>query len=168
MHAASSFEPAQGFVDPRTADGFQPHLWPSRTGEDAPAVGATDRHDRRCIEFLTAYYHVNCRHEELIDARNKNASEDEIAARLRSVADAVQAVDDLEDRYAPIGFYGEPAMDGAYYRSIGFNRPELPRILSEQSVESSHIAIPGLDGIPFGELRGPVIVTRWTHGKVDL
>src|SRR4029453_5012907 len=168
MHTASPFEPSDAFVDPRTADGFRAQFWPSRTAEDDPAIGADDRHERRCIEFLAAYYEVNCRQKELMDARATGASESEIATRLKAVADAIEAVDKLEDRYAPVGFYGEPKMDGVFYRSIGFNRPELPRILSPASNQSSHIAVPGLDDLPAEALQGPVVITRWNNGKVDL
>ena len=168
MHAVSSFEPSPGFVDPRTTGDFRANLWPSRTGAPDPPIGSENLHDCRCIEFLAVYYLVNCRHDELIAARNRNASEDEIAARLKNAADAVQAVDDLEDRYAPIGFYGEPTMDGAFYLSIGFNRPEVPRTLSEPSTESSHVAIPGLEALPAEEFRGPVVITHWRHGEMDI
>jgi hypothetical protein len=147
---------------------FRTHLWPARTGEEDPAIGSADRHERRCIEFLAAYYEVNCRQDDLIEARANGASKADVAVRLKAVAAAVQAVDDLEDRYAPVGFYGEPKMDGVFYRAIGFKRPELPRIFSHQSTQSSHIAIPGLNEIPAEELRGPIVITRWNHGKVDL
>jgi hypothetical protein len=168
MQPASQFEPPQSFVDPRSVDEFRENLWPARTGEEPPPIGTTDRHERRCIEFLAAYYTVNCRQADLLAARKQGASESEIALRLKTVSDAIDAVDRLEDRFSPVGFYGEPTMDGVFYRSIGFNRPEVPRILSPPGTHSSHIAIPGLNDIPAEELRGPVVITRWNHGKVDL
>ena len=46
-------------------------------------------------------------------------------------------------------------------------RPALPKLQPKASTLSSHFAIPGLDRIPASELRGPVKVFRFGHGKVD-
>lgn len=162
----SQFEPAESFVDPRSQPGYQAGHWPRCNDGESPPVGASDRHARRCIEFLAAYYEVNCRQAELAAARSADAAE--LQQRVAAVAAALEAVDRLEDRYAPVGFYGEPTMSGTFYASIAFHRPELPRILSQASAQSSHIAIPGLEEIAPDELRGPTVITRWRHGKVDL
>jgi hypothetical protein len=87
---------------------------------------------------------------------------------LDKIASATAALESLEDRYAPIGFFGEPVMKGIRYQNIVFNRPELPRLQPKASTLSSHFAIPGLDKIPASELRGPVKVYRFGHGKVDI
>ena len=73
------------------------------------------------------------------------------------------ALEALEDRYAPIGFFGEPIMKGLRYQNIVFVRPELPRLYPRASMLSSHFAIPGLEKIPASELRGPVKVFRFGH-----
>jgi len=168
MTRPAQFEPPESFVDPRIKDGFQPCRWPACDEKEAPPVGSTDRHGRRCIEFLAAYYQVNCRQAELAEARGGAASGDELQERLAAVEGALHELDDLEDRYAPVGFYGEPKMDGVFYRSIGFCRPELPRILPPTQSISSYLAVPGLAELPKEALTGPVVVTRWKNGKVDL
>jgi hypothetical protein len=168
MPYSQTFAPPNSFVDPRTRPDFAPHCWPLYNGHDAPASEDADWHELCCLEFLAAYYEVNCRQTELQNARAGGLPETEIRTRLDAVATALEAIDTLEDRYAPIGFYGEPVMDGEFYRSIHFHRPELPRLSSSTPSLSSHLMIPGLDEIPPEELQGPIVVTRISHGKVDL
>jgi hypothetical protein len=168
MPPISAFAPPASFRDPREREDFRPSAWPLCGGTDAPAFAEADLHERRSLEFLAAYYDVNCRHEELHAARAGGATAEELAPELAAVEQALEAVDRLEDRYQAIGFYGEPAMEGVFYRSISFARPELPRILLQASSLSSHLAIPGLDEIPAAEFTGPTTITRWNHGKVDL
>ena len=160
MQIPGRFAPPDSFVDPRTQEGFQPACWPLCNDEDAPPSGATDLHERRCVEFLAAYYEVNCRNAALLAARD-SAQSDAVNACLAAVESALLALDELEDRYTPIGFYGEPKMDGVFYRSIGFHRPELPRLFPQPSNLSSHIAVPTFADIPAEELQGPITITRW-------
>src|SRR5215207_1046058 len=122
-----NFRPSPDSVDPRTQPGFRPEQWPLCNGAESPPVESEYLHDQRCIEFLAAYYRVNCRYAELEDIRPEKESETRRSALLEHVHTALTEVDALEDKYAPIGFYGEPEMNGVYYRSIGFIRPELPR-----------------------------------------
>lgn len=161
------FQPSSTFVDPRTAAGFQPSHWPLHNGGESPPIGATDLHERRCLEFLTAYYEVNCRCGEMHAARIARVPKSALQARLAAVEAALQAVDALEDRYAAIGFCGEPEMQGVFYHNIEFHRAELPQILPETAMVSSHLAIPGLEEIPAEELRGPIVVSRLSYGKMD-
>jgi len=163
--------PAASFVDPRTRADFQGCHWPLCNGGDAPPAESADPHDGRCLEVLAAYYEVNCRRMKLEEARARQAPEAETGALLGAVDEALCAVDAIEDRYASIGFYGEPTMRGDYYHSIGFHRPELPRVLpSEPSCHSfaTWLAVPGLDEIPRKQLAGPTVLMRVPHGKVDL
>jgi hypothetical protein len=161
MAAAFQLDPPDSFVDPRTVEGFQPAYWPLYNEGEAPLASTADRHERRCIELLAAYYAVNCRQAELNATREAGSTPEEIAGHLAAVEAALQSVDKLEDRYAPVGFYGEPKMAGGFYRSIGFHRPELPRIFPQASSLSSHIGIPGFTDIPTDARIGPVITTRW-------
>jgi hypothetical protein len=164
----SPFRPSALFVDPRTRSDFQPEHWPLCNGHEAPPFAAADLHQQRCLEFLAAYYEVNCRHDALRTARAMEPGAPEIQRHLDLVAAALEEVDALEDRYAAIGFYGEPVMEGFFYRSIHFHRPELPRLSSPSVMISSHLAIPGLDEIPVEELRGPIVDERLSDAKVDL
>lgn len=165
---ATRFEPPESFVDPRTESGFKPHLWPGCGENGAPPIGTQDLHERRSIEFLAAYYWINCLHAELATSRQADASQKKIREALTAIETALEELDRLEDRYTPIGFYGEPKMNGVFYESIAFRRPELPRILPQASSLSSHLAIPGIADLPPEELTGSVVITRWSHGKVDL
>jgi hypothetical protein len=168
MHDPSSLQPPDSFVDPRTKPGFLAEHWPLCNGEAGPPIGATDLHERRRLEFLAAYYEVNCLVAELPAARATHQGASELPGRLDAVAAAWQRLDALEVRYEPIGLYGKPVMQGAAYRDIAFDLPQPPAILSQRHVFSSHLAVPGLDEIPEQELCGPITVLRRIHGKVDL
>jgi hypothetical protein len=162
------FEPPPDFEDPRLQPDFQPEHWPLCNGEAAPQPDAVHLHERRCIEFLAAYYLLNVLNARLLAARTDGAPEPVRKGLLQEIDAATVALEKLEDRYAPIGFFGEPIMDSIAYRSIDFVRPEFPRLYPRASTLSSHVAIPGLQEIPESELRGPIKVIRLGHGKVDL
>jgi hypothetical protein len=160
----TTYAPGPGFVDPRLRRGFDPDAWPLCNGKAAPDPETTDLHERRCLEFLAAYYRLNLLHGRLRRARKRSVGRKSIRNLQTAVGRATRALENLEDRYAPIGFFGDPVMKGLFYRDVHFVRPEAPRI----SPQSSHIAIPGLADIPASELRGPVKVIRFSHGKVGL
>jgi hypothetical protein len=167
MQTPLNFEPSLEFVDPRLRPGFERASWPRCNGAAAPPPGSPGLHERRCLEFLAAFYELNVLNKRLEVARNARAPRRRIKALLDRIASATAALEALEDRYAPIGFFGEPIMKGIRYHNIVFVRPELPRLHPKASTLSSHFAIPGLDKIPASELRGPVKIIRFGHGKVD-
>jgi hypothetical protein len=164
--APRRLEPPRNFKDPRRVRGFDATAWPLCNGNAAPRPGTSDLYERRCLEFLAAYYRLNRLNRSLLAARQISGQAKRIRTILAKINSATVALEKLEDRYAPIGFFGEPLMDGVFYREITFVRPELPRIYPTQ--HSSHIAIPGLQEIPLSELRGPVKIVRLGRGKVDL
>jgi len=166
MPAPAPLEPPPDFADPRLRRGFDATAWPLCNGQAAPLPGSLDLYERRCLEFLAGYYRLNRLNRRLLAARERSAPKKKIRSLLSSINQATLALEKLEDRYAPIGFFGDPIMDGILYRNIIFVRPELPRIYP--SVQSSHIAVPGLKEIPQSELRGPVKISRFRRGKVDL
>jgi len=166
MRAALPLEPPADFADPRLQPSFQPEHWPLCNNGPAPKPDTSDVHERRCLEFLAAFYRINLLNERLLSARKDTSPSAAAESVLAQIDAAMVALEKLEDRYAPIGFFGEPIMEGIRYRSIDFVRPELPRILSTAS-NSSHVAIPGLADIPPSELRGPAKITRWRHAKID-
>jgi len=110
------------FDDPRKRPDFQPSLYPKANGRvvapstTAPPSDATDRNQSVVLEFLAAYYDINCEHHRLIQAR---AIADPVA-RLAREHECLQAIekslisrDALEDQYAPFGIIAEPvAQDG--------------------------------------------------------
>lgn len=168
MFTNAMFEPAADFEDPRLRPGFNPRLWPLCNGKPAPGPGAPGLHQRRCLEFLAAFYHLNVANQRLLDARKTRASPRLIKSRLDAVASATAALEALEDRYAPVGFFGEPVVDGLRYRNIIFVRPEVPRQYPRTPQQTVSFAIPGLEAIPKWELRGRANVRRFGNGKVDL
>ncbi|PWU09167.1 MAG: hypothetical protein C5B50_27990 [Verrucomicrobia bacterium] len=182
------FAPPPNFCDPRLEPGFERACWPLCDGGLAPPPNSPGLHERRCIEFLAAFYHINVLNKRLRAARrarpgvrtalsaraqgvrtalSAQAADRQIRLLLKQISTALTTLELLEDRYAPIGFFGEPIMDGTTYKDIVFVRPELPKIHPSASTISSHFAIPGLDKIPAEELRGPMKVFRFGHGKVD-
>jgi hypothetical protein len=156
------FEPSAHFVDPRQQPGFQSRHWPLCDGKEAPAPQTQDLHERRCLEFLAAFYQLNVLQHLLLTAQKSGDSE---AAHvlLRKISRATLALEALEDRYAPIGFFGEPLLEGLRYCDIHFVRPDAPRMTDALSSVSSHIAIPGLDEIPEEERNGQPRLWRWNH-----
>jgi hypothetical protein len=164
---ALALEPPPDFADPRNARGFDPSAWPLCNAAPGPLPGSADLYDRRCLEFLALYYKLNVLNKRLLAAQKRSAkSSTAKKTLLGQINKTLTALEKLEDRYTPIGFFGEPTMDGVFYRDITFVRPELPRIYPP--LQSSHIAIPGLEHIPASELHGPVKIIRFGHGKVDL
>jgi hypothetical protein len=161
------FAPPEQFADPRQEPGFRPNDWPLCDGKEAPAWESSDLHQRRCVEFLAAFYRMNVLQTDLLEAHR--AEERETArAILANLQLATRALEALEDHYAPIGFFGDPVMDGLRYHDIRFIRPSPPSIYPANSSVSACIAIPGLDEIPESEREGPVRFWKWNHGKVDL
>ena len=165
---ALAFEPSPGFLDPRLSPDFEPRFWPLCNGEPAPPANRPNLHERRCLEFLAGFYQLNVLNQGLHDSRKARAPRRRIKSLLDKIASATAALEALEDRYAPIGFFGEPVMKGIRYHNIVFVRPELPKLYPRASTLSSHFAIPGLEKIPASELRGPVKIIRFGRGKVDL
>lgn len=168
MNALGPFEPPSDFVDPRLAAGFEPELWPLCNGGAAPAFAAADRHQRRCIEFLAACYAINLAQSRLGAARASFAGRTVLASLERMLRNVEAAFVALEDRYAPVGFYGETASEGLWIRNVDFVPPELPRVGTETASMSSQVRIPGIEEIPASEFTGEVRLRRWGHGKVDL
>jgi hypothetical protein len=168
MQTNYDLEPSSNFVDPRLYPGFERACWPRCNGRAAPRPRSTDLHERRCLEFLAAFYHINVLNKRLQGARKARAPQRRIRVLLDKISAATTELEALEDRYAPIGFFGEPVMKGMRYHNIVFVRPELPRLQPKASALSSHFAIPGLDKIPASELRGPVKIFRFGHGKVGI
>jgi hypothetical protein len=161
-------EPPADFADPRLQGAFQPQHWPLCNGEPPPSPNPPTLHERRCLEFLSAFYHLNVLNARLLDGRTQGGPDEGARTLLGEIAAATAELERLEDRYAPIGFFGEPVMEGVFYRDITFVRPELPRILPGTGSHSSHIAVPGIEEIPESELQGPVKIIRFAHGKMDI
>jgi hypothetical protein len=168
MCATSPIKPPADFADPRLEADFQPEQWPLCNGEPAAPPSPPGLHERRCLEFLAAFYRLNVLNHRLLAGRTVGAPDEVNRLVLAEIDSATKALEKLEDRYAPIGFYGEPVMEGISYRNITFVRPELPRLYAKAAMLSSYFAIPGIEKIPESELRGPARILRTGYGKMDI
>ncbi len=149
----SQLLPIEGFPDPRMAHDFCPALWPLCNGTPLPLL-SLDAHERRCLELVSGYYELN----------RQWVLPDGAPSKTGGVAGARRAIDQLEDRYAPLGFFGEPDFEEGLCRNVNIVRPGLPGLLSEAASLSSQFAIPGMDELPAEELNGRPILRRWSHG----
>jgi hypothetical protein len=100
-----------------------------------PPPDATEPVARRQIEFLTAYYHLNVLYAELEAVRRRRGDAEGL---LKKITEALRARDQLEDRYAPEGFLGEPEMEGLFFRNVKFSharaRAAAPQVGSSFSL----------------------------------
>jgi hypothetical protein len=168
MCATLTIEPPADFSDPRVDPHFQSEHWPLCNGEPSAPPDTPGLHERRCLEFLAAFYRLNVLNGRLLAARTAGAPDEVIRLVLSESNAAIKELEKLEDRYAPIGFFGEPVMDGIRYQNVIFVRPELPRIYGTASMLSSCFAVPGIEEIPESELRGPARIIRLGYGKMDI
>jgi hypothetical protein len=164
----ADFQPRADFADPRRQPDFQPGLWPLCNGQPAPPPGVRGLFERRCLEFMAACYRLNVANERLRQARAARAGPSVLRARRAKVAAATAALTDLEDRYAPIGFFGEPVMGGDHCHNVLFNRPEVPKQYRRPPVRVAVFSTPGLAGIPESELRGRPKLRRLGYAGLDL
>jgi hypothetical protein len=103
--------------DPRCSRGFLPQHHPRVNGREAPPVDTTEGNERITIEFLAAYYHLNCEYSRLLEVRRSPVS----PCRCEAEKNALQAIekvlivrDSLEDRYAPLGVITEPVVQDGF------------------------------------------------------
>jgi hypothetical protein len=88
-----------------------------------PSVDPDDHNHRVVLQFLAAYYDINCQHQQLTAAR---ALADPVQ-RLAREHECLQAIektlirrDALEDQYAPFGIIAEPLAKDGYTIDIRF------------------------------------------------
>ena len=151
--------------DPRFRADFDATCWPLCNGLPAPAADTGDPHERRCLEFLAFFYQLNVLNSRLLDTRRHGQAGFLIDPILEEIGAVTAALENLEDRYASIGFYGEPVMNGIYYENVVFVRPGL--FTAQTEPVWIEIPIPGLDEIPKSELTGPNREWKWSNGKMD-
>lgn len=116
------FSPPPNWCDPRIESGFMTGCFPLCEGKDAPPVGTDDLKERRKLEFVAAYYRINCAYERLAAA-----SETDRRTAVLELNDELSARDELEDRYTPIGFLAEPRLHGVQTVDLTFmHAPDTP------------------------------------------
>jgi hypothetical protein len=113
MKAKTETNAQVAFEDPRRRSDFQPQYYPRANGKDAPPVDVVERNDHILLEFVAAYYDLNCRHSRLLEARAKGSSAARTQAEiecLQEIEKALIVIDGLEDCYAPYGVIAEPVV----------------------------------------------------------
>lgn len=97
--------------DPRAAADppLERHM-PLCDGNPWPGTGTADPVQQRQIAFLAAYSHLNRWHDRLHEIR-RDGPADEAPGVVEALQRMISLRDELEDRYAPIGFYAEPVME---------------------------------------------------------
>lgn len=126
--------------DVRLKEGFDPTLYPKADGEvlkdgDGPCW-------ERKLLFLSVYYRLNRHYCAMAEAR-KNGNDTEAASLLESIQVDYDMRQALEQHYAPIGFLGEPEMDGLLVENVVFSHSRLGDLAQPSTVTlSSSIQIP--------------------------
>jgi len=99
--------------DPRRRIDFLPQYYPQANGQEAPPIESVEQNARITLEFLAAYYDLNCEYVRLLEVRNAPASQQRSEAEKKSLQ-AVERLlivrDRLEDQYAPFGVIADPVV----------------------------------------------------------
>ena len=147
-----------GFEDPRCRSNFRPHYFPQVNGGDAPPVGATEQNDRIKIEFLAAYYDLNCEYSRLLAVR-KGAESPMRAGGERECLQAIEKVlivrDRLEDQYAPLGVISEPVTNEGFTVNLKIsfgNADAAGRRRTDLYTLTTIVPIPMPEGMKIDEL----------------
>src|SRR5215212_4009829 len=93
----------KNFEDPRHCADFLPQFYPTANGSDAPPVESSGQNDRIVLEFLAAYYLLNCQYSRLLEVRKQPASPERNDAERKCLQDVERVLiirDALEDRCA--------------------------------------------------------------------
>jgi hypothetical protein len=112
------------FQDPRSSQDFRPRLYPKANGGEAPPADSPDANDRLVLQFLAAYYEINCRYASLREVREQKGSvHDDQREReaLQAIEVSLQHRDALEDRYAPHGVIAEPVVKAGFAVDVKFS-----------------------------------------------
>ncbi len=127
------------YEDPRSTPGFPGDCYPAeREGEAAVPESAQEAKAR----FKAAYARRNVCVRAVSRLQPGDANR---CALAEQVIFLTEAIDHLEDVYAPIGFVAEPVMDDTMFtRDLIFTHAPLPRPLGGtfESSFSIYIAIP--------------------------
>src|SRR4051794_6198681 len=60
--------------DPRSSAHFNAHYYPAANGQAAPSAASPSPNDLIMLEFLAAYYQLNCEYAQLVEFRNSPAA----------------------------------------------------------------------------------------------
>ena len=124
MNPSTLSNQPSSFDDPRSRAGFQQQHFPLANGMVPPPIDAAGQNDRIMLEFLAAYYDLNCAHSRLVDARQRSDSSERAGAEvecLREIEKVLILRDDLEDRYAPCGTIARPVVVSGFTVNVSFS-----------------------------------------------
>ena len=147
-----------GFEDPRGRRDFLPQYYPMANGKDAPPLGAAERNDRLVLEFLAAYYDLNCEYARLLEVRKGAASPQRQEAErkgLQAVERLLILRDNLEDQYAPFGVIAAPVVKDGFTLNLKIsfgNRDAAGRLRSDLYTITACVPIPLPEPLKFEDL----------------
>src|SRR5438874_2042632 len=110
--------------DPRSRSDFRPQYYPKANGEAAPPIDSVGRNERITLEFLAAYYDLNCQYSRLLEMRASAGSPERNRAEQESLLTVERLLiirDQLEDRYAPLAVIAEPVVQGGFTIDLGLS-----------------------------------------------
>jgi hypothetical protein len=109
------------FKDPREATGFIAELYPTANRRAAPPPNSATRDEVIMLEFLAAYYRLNCEYAQLLNVRQFSPSperDQREREQLQAVERALVARDQVEDLYAPYGVIAEPSVRDGFTHDV--------------------------------------------------
>jgi hypothetical protein len=112
-----------GHQDPREAPLFLSQHYPTANGRPAPPPASASRDEVIMLEFLAAYYRLNCEYARLLAIRcsaSSLAREQKEREQLQAVERALTSRDHLEDLYAPCGVIAEPVVQEGFTLDVRF------------------------------------------------
>jgi hypothetical protein len=158
MNSQSQTRNPDGFTDPRSRAGFQPPHYPRVNGQEAPPPTATGRNDRIKLEFLAAYYDLNCAYARLLAVRQEADSPARREAEKKSLQNVERLLivrDGLEDQYAPLGVIAEPVVKDGFTVNVILsfgNVDAAGRLRSEMYTLTACVPVPLPEGFKFEDL----------------
>jgi hypothetical protein len=100
------------------------------------------------LEFLAAYYGLNCAYSGVIEVRKQPPSQDPSEAERKCLQDVEKALilrDRLEDRYAPFGVIAQPTLRDGFTVNVKVsfgNRDAAGRHRSDLYTLTAYVPIP--------------------------
>jgi hypothetical protein len=146
------------FEDPRGRADFLAQFYPTANSKPAPPADSIGQNERIILEFLAAYYHLNCDHSRLLHVRTQPISPERTEAErkcLQEIEKAVIVRDAVEDRYAPLGVIAEPAVREGLTVNLRIrfgNADAAGRRRSDLYTLTAYVPIPLPQGTKFEDL----------------
>lgn len=158
MSAHNQFQSQDSFTDPRNRPDFQPQHYPRANGLEASPPSSAGPNDRIKLEFLAAYYDLNCAYAQLVEVRQEAESpaRREIEKNLLQNVERLLIIRDcLEDRFAPSGVIAEPVVKDGFTVNVILsfgNVDAAGRLRSEMYTITACVPIPLPEGVKFEDL----------------